>query len=361
MRTLLAILSAALGLVLAAPLFALTLPFWIVAVVTNLLCRLVRSRTVPWQSVIRFEPGLGWKPKENLNVYCRFEAGIFKIKTDADGWPGRRSRGDCDVIVFGDSYAFGYGVDATHMFSEVQKKPRIKPIGAPGYNMAQELMLMRQMSSQLAGKVVVWFIYIGNDLYDNLQPSMQDYRSPFVRQSKGTNKWEIVNSHVTPEKWPYTWVDGFRGNARLAAIFGCTPMSERIYSACRFLITEASGLCRQHGARLAVMTIPTMVQLDEAIWKHRLSSIPASAGLDPDLPDHKVREICDSLNVPFVAGKSFLGTRHYLMEEGHWNEQGHKRVAQMIAEIYKQQSSRAILLEPEMQTTEFPIKANQAT
>ena len=61
---------------------------------------------------------------------------------------------------------------------------------------------MQRYAPQLQGKLVVWFIYFGNDLYDNLAPDMYGYRTPFVREANGA--WEMVTHHISPDKWPLT-------------------------------------------------------------------------------------------------------------------------------------------------------------
>jgi hypothetical protein len=86
----------------------------------------------------------------------------------------------------------------------VLASPRIKAIGANGYNMVQELLWMRRYAPQLAGKLVVWFVYHGNDLFDNLQPNVFQYRTPFVRERHDGRGWEVVTEHVRRSPWVAT-------------------------------------------------------------------------------------------------------------------------------------------------------------
>ena len=180
-RTLLALIASLIGLFLAIPIVVVGFPFWAVAWLTNRATRLMEPKVVPWDHLIRFDPTFGWTPKANLNTHCVSDLGgdVFHVTTDSEGWPGASTIEESPVMVFGDSFAFGYGVNAEALFSEVNPKLHIKAIGAPGYNMVQEVMWMDRLASQLQGKLVVWFIYVGNDLYENLQPNMQDYRTPF--------------------------------------------------------------------------------------------------------------------------------------------------------------------------------------
>jgi len=334
-RALLAVTAAVCGLLLSVPVILLGLPFWAVAFLTRVLPRPFEARPVSWQDVIEFDPTIGWRPKKNLNVDCGFEAGTFHVKTDSQGWPGKACIAESKVMVFGDSFAFGFGVNAKALFSELNPKLSIKAIGAPGYNMVQQLILMCQLSLQLRGKLVVWFIYIGNDLWENLQPNMQNYRTPFVRQVNGTSDWEIVTSHIKPTKWLYHFVDDLRAAERFGGVFRDTTfVSHRMYSACEFLIGQGRDICNQAGGRLVVMTIPRTLQLSKRDWEHSVSRWGDVQLFDPNLPDQRIREICSKLRVRFVAGKDFLEVRHYIPAEGHWNERGHQRIADVLSSLY---------------------------
>jgi len=129
---------------------------------------------------------------------------VCHLTTDGEGWRGRTELRESDIVVFGDSFAFGYGVDDKKFFAGLNPDVRIKSIGVNGYNMVQSLFWMERLSVQLTGKLVVWFVYFGNDLYENLQPNLERYRMPFVRSFNGTGDWEIVTSHINATKWPFS-------------------------------------------------------------------------------------------------------------------------------------------------------------
>ena len=107
--------------------------------------------------------------------------------TRTDG-RGHGSLDDSAVVVIGDSFAFGYGVDAGKSFADLNPGLAIKAVGAPGYSMVQSVLLMEQFAERLAGKLVVWFVCLENDLQDNLAPAMRRYRSPFVRLSRSARR-----------------------------------------------------------------------------------------------------------------------------------------------------------------------------
>ena len=190
---------------------------------------------------------------------------------------------------------------------------------------------MQRLSAQLSGKLVVWFIYVGNDLYENLHPNHLHYRMPFVRRVPPDGKWHIVTHHVSRDKWPLP--QGKRDFRReLVELCAPTCMAERAYSACEFLIREGSNICSQADARLAIMTIPS---------RHMLSptglEILASYGLDVDVdrPDRRISTICRNLGVPFVPSKEVLKASDYRRYDPHWNEDGHRRIAKLLSSIHE--------------------------
>lgn len=339
LRVLLAAIATLIGIPLALPIVVLALPFWAVAFLTRTIARYLEPSYVPWEQLVEFTPVIGWKAKANLNAHyvAILEDGVCHIVTDAQGWPGTASIAESDLVVFGDSYAFGFGVNAEASFAECNRALRIKAIAAPAYNMVQEVLLMHEVSAQLSGKLVVWFIFVGNDLHDNLTPNMYHYRMPFVREVNGAGSWEIVTSHVSPVKWPYTstrFRDYTLWDRLLGDIHSPSFLAQRAYSACEFLIGKGSDICNRAGARLLVMTIPDPLPLSEGGLQRLFAQGVDPKAFDPDLPDKRIGEICSTLGVPFVAGRSYLDASHYKTRDPHWNEKGHQQVASLLSTLY---------------------------
>jgi len=338
-RALLALITAWLGMLLAIPVVVLALPFWVVAILTRAFFRCLEPRYVSWQQVIEFYSTIGWKPKPNLNTHGLADE-VFHLTTDAEGWRGKATVTQSQIVVFGDSFAFGQGVSDQAFFSELNPNLCVKAIGSPGYNMVQELLWMRRLSPQLQGKLIVWLIYFGNDLYENLVPEMCSYRMPFVREVNGTGDWEIVTDHIRPVKWFYpaelrvARIDYYEKLAQL-----CSPnsLSERAYSACEFLVQQGRDLYSRMGTQLTIMTIPETTQLSPRGLEFLRSCVADPKTVDPDFPDEKLAGICNRLKIPLIALKDHLSLEHYKEHDPHWNEKGHERVAGLLFDLYREQ------------------------
>lgn len=335
-RLLVAAPTAACALLLALPWLLLGLPFLVVGVGTRVVRRLLAPRPQPWPQLIEFTPTFGWKPRAHLRAY-HLADDLFWTTTDAEGWRGTATLEESRLVVFGDSFAWGYGIDDWDFFANLNPQLPIKAIGANGYNMVQELLWMQRYAPRLRGKLVVWFIYHGNDLFENLMPHMRHYRMPFVRERNGCGQWEIVTWHVRPEPWPFAAPFRPVGQVyyeRLAELCSPTYLAQRAYAACAFLLRQGRDCCQAAGARLAVVTIPDVIQLHpQGIARlKRLSPEPEQC--DPDYPDQRLRQICDDLEIPFVALKDHLTLAHHKKHDSHWNARGHWQVSRILTDLY---------------------------
>jgi hypothetical protein len=337
LRALFRTAAFAVGLLLTAIVVAILAPLWIFAALVRWLGRALEPRFLTRNQLLEFDPALGWKWKPDLRTH-HLVNDLYTLTTDADGWPGWANLESSDVVVFGDSFAAGYGVNAKDTFANVAR-PRIKPIAVGGYSMVQELLCMRQLAGSLRGKHVVWLVFHGNDLYDNLVPDLRGYRKPFVREAKDRSGWEIVSSHVQAARWPIVTEDRMQGRnhlPRLADLCADTFVAKRAFAACEFLIAEGRQLCREAGADLTVMTVPEAIQLTP-VGRAQLKALGGRlASFDAGSPDARLEAICRQLDVNFVAGSTFLDGACYRDDDCHWNERGHKRMAAAIGRLRRQ-------------------------
>lgn len=325
-----------LGVCIAAlvPVMAVLAPFIALAAIVRLVDvkGRERARAVPWKQLVQFEPEVGWKPRPDMDAFGDADE-VFRVRTGPDGWRGDVPLGAADIVVFGDSFAFGHGVEDDSMYTQFCRGLRVKPIGSDGYNMVHGLLWMRRLASELAGKTVAWLVYCGNDLHENLVPSMQQYRMPFVRESTRTGEWEIITTHVSPEPWPF-WTP--RDDSTALAEFCCrpTPASGRAFSAADYLIRQAADICHGAEARLVVVSVPMREQISRRGRAKLARLAPDLKSFDVDRPDKRLQESCHRAGVTFVPLKAHLAAWHYLPADIHWTRGGHRRVGGLLAEIH---------------------------
>ncbi|HUI06232.1 MAG TPA: hypothetical protein VL486_04435 [Verrucomicrobiae bacterium] len=336
LRAFLALVALPIAVLLTAPVLLLVLPFWIVASVTRAIARRLEPQHEPWNRLIEFHRGLGWKPKPNLDAHY-FARGddVFRLRTDSEGWIGLGRLEDNDIVAMGDSFVFGYGIDGERAFTQLDPRLRVKAVGCTGYSMVQGVMLMREFGERLRGKLVVWFICIENDLYDNLLPNKPGfYRTPFVRRRNGSGDWEIVAEHVSPSRWDYS-SDGRPYYPMLAKLCTPGPLADRAFSACDYLIREAKQVCDRAGATLVVVTIPNKYQLSPAGAKFLRSHLDGQDNFNPLYPDERIASICRAQGVPFVAGAEYVGANDYKRHDTHWTAAGHRHMVKLLRDLWE--------------------------
>jgi hypothetical protein len=336
-RLLVAGFASLLALVVAVPVLLLAVPFWVVAALVGLVRRILLLRSAPeveWTDLIEAHPEVGWKNRGGARVRIRLER-AFQVTTDPDGWRGEGTIEEADVLVFGDSFAFGHGIDDRHFFADRSSAARVKGIGANGYNMVQELLWMEQLRDHLRNKLVVWFVFYGNDLLDNLHPNFRHYRAPFVRSGAPDGKWEVVTEHVRAEPWPFQSPSPGWGYDRTAEPCCDSFQSQRAYSAARFLLERGQRVCHEAGATLVVAGIPDVETLDRARLTRLRKRASDPESFDPGLPDLRMTEICDGLGAPFLPLSTILTVHDHLPNDCHWTPSGHARVSRALDRVYR--------------------------
>jgi hypothetical protein len=340
LRIILAGVTALIALVFAMPVVVLGLPFILGSYLVGHLASRLEGKCIQWPDIFEFDAKLGWKAKPNLNCFC-LEASddVFHVLTDEHGWPGSQSVENSDMVVLGDSHAFSYGVDHEKSFSQLNGGVKIKAVGVPGYNMVQELMLLEELAPKLRHKQVVWFCYVGNDLFDNLSPEMLGYRAPFLRRIQGSTGWEVVTSHLASQSW--TCSAGARtlrrsGYPLMPALHSDTVFSQRVYSACESLIERGYQICKNNAAQLVVACIPDPFALDTRQIAAARNRYPFLKNLDQSYPDEKLQAICNKIGIRFIALKDHLELDDYKRLHDHWTERGHRRVAKVLYNIYRE-------------------------
>jgi hypothetical protein len=335
-RTILSIIMMIAGFGLILPILVLILPVWLfVSMCKGLNKQLVSSNTI-WQQIIQYTPQIGWKPKKRLNnIYYSDPSGdIGSITTGSDGWPCQFTISESDIVVFGDSFAFGYGSLFENAYYNLAGNLRIKPVASPGYNMVQPLQLMKKYRDQLNGKLVVWFICLENDLSENIRmDNSVHYTAPFISKNGDNRGWKIVTTHVQSRKWLYSEKKS-HNTLRYAKLSTPSPYSERIFEASEFLVKEANEICRTAGANLMILTIPDKRQLTQKGIGEFTRRLNGDDSYNADLPDNRFKEVCEKLNIPVISGKEYLTIDDYKVRDGHWNKKGNQKIAGLIKDFY---------------------------
>ena len=300
---------------------------------------------------------------------------------------GPRRPGELRVLCLGDSFVFGYGVADDEAFPEVlrglladrlERPVVVGNAGVPGYGTVEQALCLQRLRDEFDPDVVVSTIYLGNDFMDDR------YVSRFVEggfaidgpwaallRTSGRAKlmlhsraWMHLEFHLlesgsrwalrpqlTPEEQAafagFPPHDG-PGNQCKFGLFmdiidplhswepGAPPVVPRVLAR-----TEESLVSMQASAgsaQVVVVILPSWWHLDE---EERLEYM-TTVGLDPaafrlGLTQQRLATLCAKLDLPVVdvtpvARELEDPTSLYLQENRHLNPEGHRLVAELLAD-----------------------------
>jgi hypothetical protein len=143
--------------------------------------------------LFRPDPALGWTPLPNLDL-VRKNANDqpWHVTTDAAGirgpstwWNAAQKR----LLILGDSFAFGEGVDLADRFDTLlhEQMPdlAIVNLGVMGYGPDQELLRARPWKKTLRRGDAVLLLTYGNDFYDLARTRHAGRSKPWVQDVDG--------------------------------------------------------------------------------------------------------------------------------------------------------------------------------
>jgi hypothetical protein len=332
-------LLSLIGLLFILPLFLITLPVFLLQGIYSIVYRWRnRTRIMRWDELLQYDPEVGWKPQPNVNASYVDRCGDkCSIITDRDGWINDITMEEADIVVFGDSFAFGYGMEFQNSYIKATEKLKIKSLAAPGYNMVQEFLLMKKIAGQLHGKLVVWFVCLENDIYDNMMPyTDQLYRNPFISKNNGIKDWGIVTRHLQIGNQKY---GKFKREYKrfYAKLFEQTDYSDTVFSGVNYLLKMASRLSNESGFKLVVLTIPKKFEFSARWPSPVLKYLQSSEKFNSDNIDGYFTKYCDELGLKYVSLRDHLNESDYKRYDSHWNERGNRKVASLLEDVFSEE------------------------
>ncbi len=140
------------------------------------------------EGFILYDEQLGWRLAENWNGTHRHFDYTANYSTNTDGFrlSGQTQKQQTPVAVIGDSFTFGLGVNDNETFVErlnANDTGRFfQNYAVPGYSNDQQWLLLQQLDKHTSINDVLWFVYLGNDLLDNVLPFplQAEYSKPWL-------------------------------------------------------------------------------------------------------------------------------------------------------------------------------------
>jgi hypothetical protein len=351
------------------------------------------------------DPVVGMRHVPSRRSHMNSEAGRVPVRINSRGYRGREYPWDAPsgprIVALGDSFTFGFGVedDATYpaRLEQALASRHVEVIntGLAGMGPDNEARLLAVDGPALRPDLVLVGFFVGNDLVDVLVgdgrmrledglPAVDDallaawYRPlrpgsllprPLASSPASLGLPVPFKSALRRHSHAYRYLTGQVGRLRLAwQVRGdaaptapeLTPFHQEAFCLRRYppefdlawtrakaALGEIKSWCDAHGARLAVIAIPTQSQVEPEAW----AAVVRTYGLreedfDLEKPQRILAAFAAERGIPLIDLLSPLRAARasdgplYFSRDTHWTPRGHAVAAD---EILRQLTARKIL------------------
>jgi len=294
--------------------------------------------------------------------------------TDARGFRNRRELARADVALVGDSYVEGAYVSDDETSAVALEKligRRVANLGQSGYGTLQELKVVETVALSLRPRVLVWFFFEGNDLYDDeaYENALAYYRAHGTLATRSA--WRPDFTHFAAASFTGSAFRLFRrfadpvfpnevasvgffpadaAAARPVYFYSDAALRWGDYEGERFGKTMAAfrrgrDLAAAQGTRLLLVFIPTKFRVygdycrfpsDSPCRSWRPWRLPEDVAAFCRREDIAFLDLTESMRAAAAEGRLL-----YAAEDSHWNAEGHRFVASLLADDWSAKEGAA--------------------
>jgi hypothetical protein len=331
-----------------------------------------------WDVGFLHPPHSRWsgQPRSDMAVYWNLpvrRAEPMEFTTDKRGFRNLRDRDVADLVLLGDSYIEGAYVSDHETCAEVLEERsglRVSNLGMAGFGTMQELEVLKRYAVPMNPRLVAWFFFEGNDLYNDA-----DFAGtlPLLRERRP----------YTTARWSWSWKE-FRGRSFTRTAYRAVrrvlhPLAPNSVDTCgtfvdahgvshsmyyysygslhyedyerecfertKAALREGQAVCKENGIALVLFYIPMKFRVYGDLCTYPSGS-PCSEWEPWDLVRF-FREFCEMESIPFVdltplmRQRAVAGELLYAPEDSHWSVAGQAFVAECIREQWDRYSAAA--------------------
>ncbi|MFX0194692.1 MAG: SGNH/GDSL hydrolase family protein [Candidatus Hodarchaeota archaeon] len=308
------------------------------------------ERAIFWH----YDSLLGWKHLPNHDG--RFIMSDFDIHVKINGqglrdrpYSYQRQKGVFRIVVLGDSFTWGFGVEQDQIFTEIiersQDNLEVINMGVSGYSTDQEYLLLKEEGLKYQPQLIM-LMFFDNDIYENSlavnyfiypKPKFSIVNAQLVLTNRPLPKvsplrkvhyflrTHLITYNVLVRVLSYNQTKPIRLSRKLASgitLWLTGKKKENPFELTCAIISELKALSETCGAQLVIVKIATQ---DQAL------------DFDNTKPN-ELAEYCHAQNIPFLdlaePFQDYLRSdnNHSLQfaNDRHWNVNAHNRAARVI-------------------------------
>jgi hypothetical protein len=350
---------------LAANLLALGLGVVVALAAGELLLRaLWPQRSADTIGMFREDPDAGYRLQEGHRSEVRTPEFRTRILTDREGYRVPQDHiprvgADRRLLVTGDSFTFGVGVEAEEAFPErlaarLGGEWWVRNGGVGGYGPLRSSRLLVHRQASWRPDLVIHALYLGNDLEDPrpdrflVHPRVRDGRMV----TQGRPRSERLRLYLRIHSHLYAFL-----RARLYGVYRRSGLSRRGqylepvglaewppviseigWPAGKSALTAMRDWARAEDVRFLVVIVPAKFQVEDESWRiYRDAWDREESAFDREHARREVVAFLGELEVPSLdltdafREATAAGACLYYPVDRHWTKEGHELAAKILA------------------------------
>jgi len=257
------------------------------------------------------------------------------------------------ILLLGDSFAMGYGVERGQIFADIVERDLgvdVVDAATGGYEIVHQVQVMKEYGKSLKPDLVVYALYLGNDLAWNdqwqrgndgtLRSISRQYPVRQPREIKLLRLLRNVFYGVKAKEKEWLPFEGYLGLCER----NLNDEARKDYDEATALVVELAQQVRELNVPLLVVFVPYRSMVEQEARAALAAKVPdLDARYDLARPGREMDERLGKLGIDHADSTAFLTKWHeregaglFFPVDGHLNVEGHRAMAAFLEPLLRE-------------------------